>query len=259
MKLLCDHIYSQCIGGAQKGEYNSLPNQEEGRGRAFLTIGREKGTLNAKAANGYKILIVNSSQVIHGLDQLIFYYRRHPNTGLQHSLGDFVEGDLCPNGVRLHGSENLLHRATAEGNEIVVSELLQSGYRNLSAKNNDGQTAVHLGQFILQLYICAAIIKCPIPFPASFYGHTEVLRLLISYDASVNATDSSGYTPLHFACQSDKPNIIEMLIAGGANPTARNQITGWVPLHEAAWTGHSDCCKKLLECRGKQQRYILDF
>ena len=84
-------------------------------------------------------------QVIHGLDQVIYYYRRNPNTGLQHSLGDFVEGELCPNALRLHGSENLLHRATAGGNAIVVSELLNCGYRNLSAKNHDGQSAVHLG------------------------------------------------------------------------------------------------------------------
>ena len=84
-------------------------------------------------------------QVIHGLDQVIYYYRRNPNTGLQHSLGDFIEGELCPNALRLHGSENLLHRATAEGNAIVVSELLNCGYRNLSAKNHDGQSAVHLG------------------------------------------------------------------------------------------------------------------
>ena len=168
-------------------------------------------------------------KVIHGLDQLVGYYRRHPNTGLQHSLGDFVEGELCPNGVRLHGSENLLHRATSEGNEVVVFELLQSGYRNLSAKNHDGQTAVHL---------------------ASFYGHTEVLRLLLRYGAPANATDSSGYTPLHFACQSDKPEAVEALLDGGANLTARNPITGWVPMHEAAWKGHADCCRVLLESRG---------
>ena len=42
---------------------------------------------------------------------------------------------------------------------------------------------------------------------------------------------------------------------GGANPTTRNQITGWVPLHEAAWKGHLECCKKLLERRGERKRF----
>ena len=49
---------------------------------------------------------------------------------------------------------------------------------------------------------------------------------------------------------------------GDANPTARNQITGWVPLHEAAWKGHLECCKKLLERRGEIKfsiEYVQDF
>ena len=36
--------------------------------------------------------------------------------------------------LRLHGTENLLHRAAKEGNSTVVTELLASGYRNLNAK-----------------------------------------------------------------------------------------------------------------------------
>ena len=58
------------------------------------------------------------------------------------------------------------------------------------------------------------------------------------------------------ACQSDKPEVVEVLLEGGANPTARNQITGWVPLHEAAWKGHRSCCEKLLERRGKCRGYF---
>ena len=37
------------------------------------------------------------------------------------------------------------------------------------------------------------------------------------------------------------------MLEGGANPTIRNQITGWVPLHEAAWNGNIDCAKILLQ------------
>jgi hypothetical protein len=35
---------------------------------------------------------------------------------------------------RLHGTENLLHRAAREGNVTIVTELLASGYRNIAAK-----------------------------------------------------------------------------------------------------------------------------
>ena len=55
---------------------------------------------------------------------------------------------------RLHGTENLLHRATAGGSIPVVSELLKCGYRNIAAKDHDGQSAIHL---------------------AAFFGHVDVL------------------------------------------------------------------------------------
>ena len=57
---------------------------------------------------------------------------------------------------RLHGTENLLHRATAGGSVPVVSELLKCGYRNVAAKDHDGQCAIHL---------------------AAFYGHVDVLGI----------------------------------------------------------------------------------
>lgn len=59
------------------------------------------------------------------MDELIYYYFNNPHSGLQHELTCFVEGDHCPPEVRLHGVENLLHRATVGGNITVVSELLK--------------------------------------------------------------------------------------------------------------------------------------
>ncbi|XP_008468361.1 tyrosine-protein kinase Shark [Diaphorina citri] len=52
---------------------------------------------------------------------------------------------------------------------------------------------------------------------------------------------SVGYTPLHYACQSNLPSTVRILItAGGANVQLRNTKTGRVPLHEAASGGHKD-------------------
>ena len=47
--------------------------------------------------------------------------------------------------------------------------------------------------------------------------------------------------------QANKPDIARRLLDGDANPTIRNQITGWVPLHEAAWNGNTECAKILLQ------------
>ena len=136
-------------------------------------------------------------------------------------------GKPCPPEVRLHGTENLLHRATAEGSELVVSQLLECGDRNLSARNNNGQSAVHL---------------------AAFFGHDSVLKCLLNHGANANILDSSGYTPLHFACQGNKTETLKILLElGRANVTIRNQTTGWVPLHEAAFHGYEGCAAMLLE------------
>jgi tyrosine-protein kinase len=65
---------------------------------------------------------------------------------------------------------------TPVGNYTVVSELLKCGYRSLEAKNQEGQTAVHL---------------------ASRMGKDDILKKLIESGANVNCRDTAGYTPLH--------------------------------------------------------------
>ena len=169
----------------------------------------------------------DDKKIIHGLDCFIDFYRSDRKTGLQHSVKDFVPGKPAPPDSKLHGTENLLHRASMEGNNVVVTELLGSGYRNIDAKNQDSQTAVHL---------------------ASYYGHIGVLEELVKYGAKVNIADTDGFTPLHFASRANKPLSVKILLEnGGANPTMRNERTGWVPLHEAASAGHIDCVTAILE------------
>lgn len=63
-----------------------------------------------------------------------------------------------------------------QGNYTIVSELLKCGYRSIEAKNQLGQTAVHL---------------------AAKSGTDDILNKLIENKASVNCRDSAGYTPLH--------------------------------------------------------------
>lgn len=123
------------------------------------------------------------------------------------------------------GRTNLLHRATKEGNYIVVSELVKSGYK-LEAKNQNGQTAVHL---------------------ASQVGQDDILKKLIDNGANVNCRDTLGNTPLHYACQNNHKSTIQLLVRmGGGNIQARNTETGRVPLHDAAAHGHMEAVATLL-------------
>lgn len=62
-------------------------------------------------------------------------------------------------------------------------------------------------------------------------GYREIVELLIAQGANVRAGDSSGCTPLHDAARGLHVEIIDLLIAHGADVTARE---GWgaTPLHE---------------------------
>ena len=62
------------------------------------------------------------------------------------------------------------------GNFTVVSELLRGSYRSIDAKNETGQTAIHL---------------------AASLGRVEILQLLIQGGGNVNVKDHADLTPLH--------------------------------------------------------------
>lgn len=175
--------------------------------------------------------------VVQGLEEVIFYYWKNPNSGLQHPLTKYVRGKLCPLHARLHGTENLLHRATVANNVDIVQELLHSGYQNITAKNDQGQSAIHL---------------------ASARGFLQIVKLLIANGAHLESTDSSGYTPLHLACETDRSDIVRALLQGRANPTTRNEKTGWSPLHVAAFHGRLDAVKILLEFGAPSQPRALN-
>lgn len=167
---------------------------------------------------------IDEETIIHGLDTLIEYYH---GEGLDVRLTRPPRiQDPPPHTSRRHGTTNLLHRATREGNYKVVSELLKCQYRNLDAKNEDGQTAVHV---------------------ASRLGQDDILKKLIESNADINCRDIAGYTPLHYACRNNKASTARILVdMGGANIQIRHTETGHVPLHEAASNGHVDVVTVLL-------------
>ena len=57
-------------------------------------------------------------------------------------------------------------------------------------------------------------------------GHTEVVELLIANGANVNAKDEEGWTPLHLTAYWGGKEITELLIAKGADVNAKNNWIG---------------------------------
>jgi ankyrin repeat protein len=74
----------------------------------------------------------------------------------------------------------------------------------------------------------------------------ECISLLLSTKAHVNATDRSGQTPLHVALRSnDTVAAVAKLIAAGANVNKKDQYGG-TPLNRAVIWGDLDIVQKLL-------------
>ncbi|XP_017010154.2 tyrosine-protein kinase Shark [Drosophila takahashii] len=164
------------------------------------------------------------TKILHGLDTLVDYYQQSAN-GLPTKLTVPLIRDPPPHNTRSHGVTNLLHRATSKNESKVVFELLKCGYRNFDAKNQDGQTALHL---------------------AALHSDEDILKELLNAKVQVNSSDSFGCQPLHYAARSKPASFIRTLIAAQANVQGRNIENGYVPLHEAAKHGNLEAVQELL-------------
>ena len=56
-------------------------------------------------------------------------------------------------------------------------------------------------------------------------GYVDMIKLLLSAGANVNATDKWGDTALMQACSEGKFDIVKLLLASGANVNVRNKET----------------------------------
>lgn len=69
---------------------------------------------------------------------------------------------------------------------------------------------------------------------------------LVKNKADVNATESDGTTPLHYAVYNDDVALVESLLKAGAKPSVANKY-GSTPLLEAAVRGNPVVIEKLLK------------
>ena len=93
---------------------------------------------------------------------------------------------------------------------------------------------------------------------ASFYGHSDVVKELLSKNASKSAIQRHGSTPLHFACKNGHIEIVKQLLGSGSKRDAQYKSksgvnfdakdhNGWTPLHFACLGGHFEIFSELLK------------
>jgi len=94
---------------------------------------------------------------------------------------------------------------------------------------------------------CAGTARAQSPLvDAVRTGNAAQVRALIDKRVDVNATQQDGTTPLHWAVDRDRPDIVQMLIRAGANVKAANRY-GATPLWLASVNGNPKTIAMLLE------------
>lgn len=119
-----------------------------------------------------------------------------------------------------------IFEAVSLGDLDRVQELLDSS-ESVASHSGDGFTPLHL---------------------ASFFKQVEIVRLLISHGADVNAAaeNASCVRPLHSAAASQSIEIVRILLENGADPNAV-QHGGWTALQSASKNGNRQIIELLLQ------------
>ncbi len=115
------------------------------------------------------------------------------------------------------------------GNDKDIVKILVDHGANVNAKMDDGGvTPLHM---------------------AADNGLKDIIEFLISKGVDINGTDNIGGTALHHLAQEDQEDNVEMiefLLSKGANINAKDYTTGGTPLHYAALNGYKNMVEFLI-------------
>ena len=73
----------------------------------------------------------------------------------------------------------------------------------------------------------------PLHFAAAYYEDPEIIQVLVNHGVDIEAVDDEGRTPLYCAVASNTSRIVMLLLDFGADINAKDN-QGWTPLHRAA-------------------------
>ncbi|KAF5541712.1 ankyrin repeat [Fusarium napiforme] len=152
-----------------------------------------------------------------------------------------------------------IHLAAQEGNKDVIDSFRLS----INGKDHQGRTALHLAVFSGHLETLSKIIECGASLDETFQylgrvnkytalhwavgkSKTKTAIKLLESGANVDARYSGLATPIHHACVTNNPEMIDILIEHGADVNARAEYYH-TPLCSAASSGYTLCVERLLK------------
>ncbi len=129
---------------------------------------------------------------------------------------------LTAGGAAVQPGESVVAAARA-GDSATVRTLLDAGRMDVDTPEPDGTTALHW---------------------AAHRDDPAIVELLIGAGADVNLTNDYGVTPLSLACTNRSAEVVARLLDAGADPEARTE--GETALMTAARTGSVDVVQLLI-------------
>ncbi|XP_042912372.1 ankyrin repeat domain-containing protein 50 isoform X2 [Parasteatoda tepidariorum] len=151
----------------------------------------------------------------------------------------------------------LLHRASHEGMDSLVSRLIEKG-SNLEKTDKNGQSPINLAARQGHSCIVEMLLKAGAnadhadndgwtPLRSSAWaGHTEVCELLLENEADVDHSDNNGRTPLVAAASMGHPAVVNLLLFWGAAVDTID-AEGRTVLSIAAAQGNPKSVRQLLD------------
>jgi len=92
---------------------------------------------------------------------------------------------------------------------------------------------------------------------ASEMGRLEIIEALLAVGADINMAISNGKTPLSIACQENKPEVVRILLQARPPPEVNaKDKTGKTALIEAALSGSVECVRLLLQANPPADPHI---
>lgn len=130
---------------------------------------------------------------------------------------------------------------------------------NLSKVATDDGPKLHLAAATRNLGGCMRLLEAGVPVDcpggrgvkepalvaAAREGHLDAVRLLLDYNASVEAANVFGNTPLMCAAIHGRTDVVSLLLANGAADVTTGQ-SGVTALFSAAHNGHAACAQVLM-------------
>lgn len=149
------------------------------------------------------------------------------------------------NATNARGETPLKH-ASCRGNLAIVKYLVEVGRAYVGLQDKFGWTPLHealyyehsdVAKYLINHVGTNVTVECTLGTPlhiASMRGDIVLVKLLLEKGTKVNAKNELGETPLHFACEMGRGEVVKYLVEHADADITIKDTCGRTPLHEAA-------------------------